>query len=103
MRQVPAAFFEWSHIEGFGDRDLERLSAFIHNNAALILRLAREATSVLHLSSICRFDLRPLLRLIRGAGSCGVRIDALAQTFLKFSFDSRLRFDIVIELQVSMT
>ena len=38
--------FEWSHIEGFGDRDLERLSAFIHNNAALILRPAREATSV---------------------------------------------------------
>lgn len=37
-------------------------------------------------------------------GSCPPRSpDAFAPNFLKFSFDSRLRFDIVIELKVSTT
>lgn len=34
--------FEWSEIEGFDDADIDRLDYFVHNNAQLILRLARE-------------------------------------------------------------
>ena len=36
--------FEWSGIEGFTDDDMTYLNTFIHNNAPLILRLAREAS-----------------------------------------------------------
>lgn len=36
--------FEWSDINGFDDKDLAYLDSFIHNNAPLILRLAREAS-----------------------------------------------------------
>lgn len=36
--------FEWSGIEGFGDADMAYLDTFVHNNAQLILRLAREAS-----------------------------------------------------------
>ena len=36
--------FEWSDITGFDDKDLAYLDSFIHNNAPLILRLAREAS-----------------------------------------------------------
>lgn len=36
--------FEWSDINGFDDEDLAYLDSFIHNNAPLILRLAREAS-----------------------------------------------------------
>ena len=35
---------EWSYIDGFDDEDLAYLDSFIHNNAPLILRLAREAS-----------------------------------------------------------
>lgn len=36
--------FEWSDIDSFDDEDLTYLDSFIHNNAPLILRLAREAS-----------------------------------------------------------
>ncbi len=36
--------FEWTAIEGFDESDMTRLDSFIHNNAQLILRLAREAS-----------------------------------------------------------
>lgn len=36
--------FEWSDIEGFTDDDMAYLDTFVHNNAPLILRLAREAS-----------------------------------------------------------
>ena len=36
--------FEWSGIEGFGDADMAYLDACVHNNAQLILRLARETS-----------------------------------------------------------
>lgn len=36
--------FEWSEIEGFDEVEMVRLDAFVHNNAQLILRLAREAS-----------------------------------------------------------
>ena len=36
--------FEWSSIEGFSDEDMEYLDQFVHNNAPLILRLAREVS-----------------------------------------------------------
>lgn len=36
--------FEWTAIEGFDESDMTRLDSFIHNNAPLILRLAREAS-----------------------------------------------------------
>ena len=36
--------FEWSDIDGIDDEDLAYLDSFIHNNAPLILRLAREAS-----------------------------------------------------------
>lgn len=38
--------FEWSGIEGFNDSELARLNTFVHNNAQLILRLAREASRI---------------------------------------------------------
>lgn len=36
--------FEWSRIKGFNDADMKRLDTFVHNNAPLMLRLAREAS-----------------------------------------------------------
>ena len=36
--------FEWTDIEGFSDEDMAYLNTFVHNNAPLILRLAREAS-----------------------------------------------------------
>ena len=42
MCTLPA--FEWSEIEGFDEADIARLDSFVHNNAQLILRLAREAS-----------------------------------------------------------
>lgn len=36
--------FEWTAIEGFDESDMTRLDSFIHNNAQLILRFAREAS-----------------------------------------------------------
>lgn len=36
--------FEWTAIEGFDESDMTCLDSFIHNNAQLILRLAREAS-----------------------------------------------------------
>lgn len=36
--------FEWGPVEGFSDVELEHLDVFVHNNAALILRLAREVS-----------------------------------------------------------
>lgn len=36
--------FEWTAIEGFDKSDMTRLDSFIHNNAQLILRFAREAS-----------------------------------------------------------
>lgn len=36
--------FEWTAIEGFDESDMTRLDSFIHNNAQLILRLAREVS-----------------------------------------------------------
>lgn len=36
--------FEWSEIEGFDETDMARLDAFVHNNAQLVLRLAREVS-----------------------------------------------------------
>lgn len=36
--------FEWTVIEGFDESDMARLDSFVHNNAQLILRLAREAS-----------------------------------------------------------
>lgn len=36
--------FEWTAIEGFDESDMTRLDSFVHNNAQLILRLAREAS-----------------------------------------------------------
>ena len=38
--------FEWSCVEGFDDADMKRLDTFVHNNASLMLRLAREASKV---------------------------------------------------------
>ena len=34
--------FEWRNVEGFSDRELASLDGFVHRNAPLILRLARE-------------------------------------------------------------
>lgn len=36
--------FEWTAIEGFDKSDMTRLDSFIHNNAQLILRFARETS-----------------------------------------------------------
>ena len=36
--------FEWSEIEGFNKDEMSYLDSFVHNNAQLILRLAREAS-----------------------------------------------------------
>ena len=36
--------FEWRAIEGFDESDMTRPDSFVHNNAQLILRLAREAS-----------------------------------------------------------
>ena len=36
--------FKWTDIEGFNDEDMAYLNTFVHNNAPLILRLAREAS-----------------------------------------------------------
>ena len=36
--------FEWTAIEGIDESDMTRLDSFVHNNAQLILRLAREAS-----------------------------------------------------------
>lgn len=36
--------FEWSSIEGFDGEDMKYLDLFVHNNAPLILRLAREVS-----------------------------------------------------------
>lgn len=36
--------FAWPDIEGFSDADVKYLDAFVHNNAQLILRLARETS-----------------------------------------------------------
>ena len=40
MCTLPA--FEWTAVEGFDESDMIRLDSFVHNNAQLILRLARE-------------------------------------------------------------
>lgn len=37
---------EWTKAEGFSDSDMKRLDTFVHNNAPLILRLAREVSKV---------------------------------------------------------
>jgi hypothetical protein len=37
--------FEWTNIEGFTDEEVNALDAFVHRNAPLILRLAREVSS----------------------------------------------------------
>ena len=42
MCTLPA--FEWTAVEGFDESDMIRLDSFVHNNAQLILRLAREAS-----------------------------------------------------------
>lgn len=42
MCTLPA--FEWTAIEGFDESDMIRLDSFVHNNAQLILRLAREGS-----------------------------------------------------------
>ena len=42
MCTLPA--FEWSAVEGFNESDIARLDSFVHNNAQLILRLAREVS-----------------------------------------------------------
>lgn len=36
--------FAWSEIEGFSEADMKRLDAFVHTNAPLILRLARDVS-----------------------------------------------------------
>lgn len=36
--------FEWSKVEGFTQQDMKRINDFVHANAPLILRLAREAS-----------------------------------------------------------
>jgi hypothetical protein len=36
--------FEWTNIEGFSDEEVTVLDAFVHRNAPLILRLAREVS-----------------------------------------------------------
>lgn len=36
--------FEWSDVQGFSEDEMRYLDGFVHNNAALILRLAREAS-----------------------------------------------------------
>ena len=36
--------FEWSDVEGFSADDMAYFDSFVHNNAPLILRLAREAS-----------------------------------------------------------
>ena len=42
MCTLPA--FEWTAVEGFDESDMIRLESFVHNNAQLILRLAREGS-----------------------------------------------------------
>lgn len=42
MCTLPA--FEWTAVEGFDESDMIRLDSFVHNNAQLILRLAREGS-----------------------------------------------------------
>lgn len=42
MCTLPA--FEWSEIEGFDETDMACFDAFVHNNARLVLRLAREVS-----------------------------------------------------------
>ena len=39
---IPA--FEWVGVEGFSDEEMAVLDAFVHRNAPLILRLAREVS-----------------------------------------------------------
>lgn len=39
---IPA--FEWSDIEGFSKADMAKIDAFVHSNAPLILRFAREVS-----------------------------------------------------------
>lgn len=39
---IPA--FEWTDVEGFSQQDMEAIDAFVHINAPLILRLAREVS-----------------------------------------------------------
>ncbi len=41
---IPA--FEWSNIEGFSQSDMDAIDAFVHANASLILRFARETSKV---------------------------------------------------------
>lgn len=36
--------FDWRDVEGFSTDELSELDSFIHRNAPLILRLAREAS-----------------------------------------------------------
>ena len=36
--------FEWTNIEGFSEEEVTALDAFVHRNAPLILRLAREVS-----------------------------------------------------------
>lgn len=38
--------FEWKNIEGFSAEELDTLNLFVHNNAQLILRFAREVSKV---------------------------------------------------------
>ena len=38
--------FEWEEVEGFSKDELNRLDRFVHDNAPLILRLAREVSKV---------------------------------------------------------
>lgn len=42
MCTLPA--FEWTAVEGFDESDMICLDSFVHNNAQLILRLAREGS-----------------------------------------------------------
>lgn len=37
---IPA--FEWSNVEGFTQSDMDAIDSFVHANAPLILRFARE-------------------------------------------------------------
>ena len=36
--------FEWTNVRGFSESDMAYLDTFIHNNAPLIMRLAREVS-----------------------------------------------------------
>ena len=36
--------FEWTDVKGFSESDMIYLDAFVHNNAPLIMRLAREVS-----------------------------------------------------------